>query len=134
MRKLNPRTRQALAAKEDALVQQAREVAEALWEALDAKQRKDGKGRQLRNILEVAESTDSWKALALFIRYQAARGELDIGWAEKVIETLEGLESEACKLAQDNKDDPKAVHLEMITHLLGHAVRWHLWDVKKGGG
>ena len=134
MRKLNPKTRQAIAAKEDELVQKAREVAKALWGALNERQRKDGKVRQLRNILEVAESTDSWKALSLFIRYQAARGELDIGWAEKVIETLEGLGSEARKLAQENKDDPKAVHLEMVTRLLGHAVRWHLWDVKKGEG
>ncbi len=130
MRTINPKTRQAIAAKEDALVQKAREVTKALWASLNEKQRKDGKVRQLRNILEVAESTESWKALALFIRYQAARGELDISWAEKVIETLEGLESEARKLAQDNKDDPKAVQLEMITRVLGHAVRWHLWDVK----
>ncbi len=130
MRRINPRTRHAIAAKEDELVQKASEVEKALWEALSEKQQKDGKVRQLRNILEVAESTDSWKALALFIRYQAARGELDIGWAEKVIETLDDLENEARKLAQENKDDPKAVHLEMITRLLGHAVRWHRWKVE----
>jgi len=134
MRVINPRTRQAITAKEDALVQKAHEVAKALWESLNEKQRKDGNVRQLRNILEVAESTDSWKALALFIRYQAARGELDIGWAENLIEALESLESEARELAQENKDDPKTVHLEMVTRVLGHAVRWHLWDVKSQEG
>ncbi len=134
MRMLNPGTRQAIAAKEDLLVEKARKVAKELWASLNEKQRKDGKVRQLRNLMEVAESTDSWKALALFIRYQAARGELDIGWAEKAIEILEDLENEARKLTREHGDDPKIVHLEMVTRLLGHAVRWHLWDVKRSEG
>ena len=134
MRMLNPGTRQAIAAKEDLLVEKARKVANELWASLNEKQRKDGKVRQLRKLMEVAESTDSWKALALFIRYQAARGELDIGWAEKAIEILEDLENEARKLAREHGDDPEIVHLEMVTRVLGHAVRWHLWDVKRPEG
>ena len=136
MKKLNPRTRQAIATKEDDLVQQAREVAKALWESLHEKEQKGGKVRQLRNILEVAESTDSWKALALFIRYQAARTTDNIprDWAEYLIDEMESLTDTANEIAKQTHDDPKTIHLEMVTRVLGHAVRWHLWDVKKGEG
>jgi len=132
MRTLSPEIRQDIAAMEDELVEKAREVTNELWKVLNEKQRKDGKVRQLRNILEVAESTDSWKALALFIQYQAARGELDIGWAEKLIEVLEDLKGKAHSLTKKySEKDEKNVHLELVTRVLGHAVRWHLWDVKK---
>jgi len=132
MRTLSPKIRQDISAMEDELVEKAREVTNELWKVLNEKQRKDGKVRQLRNILEVAESTDSWKALALFIQYQAARGELDIGWAEKLIEVLEDLKGKAHSLTKKySEKDEKNVHLELVTRVLGHAVRWHLWDVKK---
>jgi len=132
MRKLSPKTRQAIAAIEDELVAKAREIARELWKTLNERQRKDGKVRQLRNILEVSENTNSWKALALFIRYQAARGELDIGWAEKLVGTLKELENKARDLVKQYHDQVRDVHLELVTRVLGHAVRWHHWDVKKG--
>jgi hypothetical protein len=93
-------------------------------------QRRDGKVRQLRNILEVAESTDSWKALELFIRYQAARGELPKDWAESAIQALDALQQDAQSIAQHTGDPAKTIHLELVTRVLGHAVRWHVWDVK----
>ena len=134
MRKVNPKTRQAIAAMEDELVTKAREIADELWKVLNEQQRKDGKVRQLRNILEVAESTDSWKALELFIRYQAARKEIPKAWAESAIQELNALQQEARDIVKNTKDSAEAVHLELVTRVLGHAVRWHLWDVKHGEG
>ncbi len=134
MRKLNPKTRKAIAEREDELVQKAQNIAKALWDELDPGQRLDGKIRQLRNILEVAESTDSWKALELFIRYQAARKEIPKSWAEAAIQQLDVLQRDAQEIAKDTGDKPKTVHLELVTRVLGHAVRWHLWDVKKREG
>jgi len=134
MRKLNLKARKAIAEREDELVQKAQKIAQALWDELDLGQRLDGKIRQLRNILEVAESTDSWKALELFIRYQAARKEIPKAWAELVIQELGALQQEAQQIAKNAKVSAKAVHLELVTRVLGHAVRWHLWDVKKREG
>ena len=134
MRKVKPKTRKAIAEREDDLVQKAQNIAQTLWEELDPGQRRDGKVRQLRNILEVAESTDSWKALELFIRYQAARKEIPKAWAEAAIQELDALQQEAQGIAKNTGDSAKTVHLELVTRVLGHAVRWHLWDVKKREG
>jgi len=130
MRKLNLKTRKAIAEREDQLVQTSQSIAQQLWKSLKDAQKRDGKVRQLRNILEVAESTDSWKALELFIRYQAARGEINKTWAEGTIQTLEELQSMANEIAKANKANPKTVHLELVTRVLGYAVRWHRWDVE----
>ncbi len=134
MRKLKPQTRKVIAQREDQLVEKAQNIAQTLWDELDPGQRLDGKVRQLRNILEVAESTDSWKALDLFIRYQAARKEIPKPWAESAIQELDALQPDAQKIAKETGDKPKTVHLELVTRVLGHAVRWHLWDVKKREG
>ena len=134
MRKLNPKTRKEIAQIEDDLVKKAANIAQSLWKTLKDREKRDGKVRQVRNILEVAESTDSWKALELFIRYQAARGEIPKDWAESAIQDLDALQKEAREIVQHTGDSAKAVHLELVTRVLGHAVRWHLWDVKKREG
>ncbi len=134
MRRLKPQTRREIAKLEDQLVEKAQKIAQNLWDELDTGQRRDGKVRQLRNILEVAESTDSWKALELFIRYQAARKEIPGVWAESAIQELSALQTYAREIARTTGDSEKTIHLELITRVLGHAVRWHLWDVKKGEG
>jgi len=122
MRRLKPQTRKAIAQREDDLVQKARSITQTL---------KQDKVRQLRNILEVAESTDSWKALELFIRYQAARGELPKDWAESAIQAFDALQTDAQNISKDTGDPTKTIHLELVTRVLGHAVRWHVWEVKK---
>jgi len=134
MRRLKPQTCREIAKLEDQLVEQAQKIAQNLWDELDVGQRRDGKVRQLRNILEVAESTDSWKALELFIRYQAARKEIPGAWAEFVIQKLSALQTYAQEITRTTGDSEKMIYLELITRVLGHAVRWHLWDVKKGEG
>ena len=134
MRRLKPQTRREIAKLEDQLVEKAQKIAQNLRDELDTGQRRDGKVRQLRNILEVAESTDSWKALELFIRYQAARREIPGAWGEFAIQELSTLQTYAQEIARTTGDSEKTIHLELITRVLGHAVRWHLWDVKKGEG
>ena len=131
MRKLTPQTRKEIAKLEDQLVEKAQKIAQSLWDEMNTAQRRDGKARQLRNILEVAEGTDSWKALELFIRYQAARREIPKSWAEFAIRELDTLQQDAQSIAQRTGDEAKGIHLELVTRALGHAVRWHLWDKEK---
>jgi len=134
MRRLDATIRQRIAAQDDKWVQEAQALAQSLWESLERGERKDGKVGQLRNILEIAESSDSWKALALFIRYQAARGQLGKQgrkWAESTIEQLEKLRDHAEQIASQVKGaDEKTIHMEIVSRVLGYAVRRHVWDVK----
>lgn len=123
MRKLDAAVRQKIAAQDDKWVEVARELVKGL--------RNQDKDRQLRNVQSIAEGSDSWAALALFIRYQAARKELPKQWAEETISQLEKLQGDARSMAAAAKADPKAVHAEIVSRVLGHAVRWHVWDVKR---
>jgi len=119
---LTPRIRHAIAKQDDELVQMAHELTKSL---------SGDKRRQLRNIQDIAESSDSWKALELFIRYQAARGEIEKEWAESAIQHLKSLQSTAQGMASQVAGvDARAVHLALVSRVLGYAVRWHTWDTK----
>jgi len=129
MRTLHPRIRREIEKRDDELVQTARSLAEDLRKSL--KKKDEDKRRQLRNIQDIAESSDSWKALELFIRYQAARGEIDRAWAESAIQHLGDLQRTAKGLAtQVAGADAGAIHLALVSRVLGYAVRWHTWDTK----
>ncbi len=92
--------------------------------------------RQLRLIKNMTESSRSWKAVALFIRYQAARKQIDETWAKDAIEKLKSLDSLARELAskaspkEDLQDD---IFMELASRVLGYAVRWHVWNTKGQG-
>ncbi len=134
MKAMNPTARMAIAAQDTTWVEEAHSIAQSLWNALSNKERKDGKERQLRNIQGVAEGSNSWAAVALFIRYQAARGEVPKNWAEDTVARLEKLQGQAKELASKFRGvDDKVVHMEIVSRVLGYAVRWHVWDVKGGG-
>lgn len=134
MRKLNATIREKIAAQDDHWVREAESLAQSLWKSLEKNERKDGKVGQLRNVLDIAESSDSWEALKLFIRYQAARGQIGKRgrqWAESTVDKLGKLRSQAEQLASKIKGaDEKAIHMEIVSRVLGYTVRWHVWDVK----
>lgn len=131
MKTIPAQARMQIAAQDNTWVEEARTIAQSLWNSLDQREKKDGKERQLRNIQSVAEESRSWAALALFIRYQAARGEIPKQWAEDTVAQLETLQGQAKGLAsQVQGADEKAIHMEIVSRVLGYAVRWHVWDVK----
>lgn len=87
------------------------------------------KERQLRIIQNMAEGSKSWEAVKLFIKYQAARNQFKSDWAEEAIRQLEELLNEAMTIANKfSKDDPKDIHMELVSRVLGFAVRKHVWD------
>jgi hypothetical protein len=122
MTRLSIATRKALEARDDQWITTAEELAHNLRGGQD----KEG---QLRHIQSLCETTSSWKAVELFIRYQAARKQIDSRWAEATVETLEGLRDQADQLRRQD-DDPAIVHLEIVARVLGYAVRCHVWDFK----
>lgn len=88
----------------------------------------ENKERQLRIIQSMAESSNSWEVVKLFIRYQAARNKIDKDWADKeVIPKLEALQNNAKSMVIP-ADNAKDVHMEIVSRVLGYAVRWHVWN------
>jgi len=144
MRRLPPRIARELENREDELVERARTLAAGLLGGKESREHgrddEDGEGSrrmaskegQLRNIQSMAEESDSWEAVKLFIRYQAARDQLRRDWAEEAVKQLEALQDHARALAPGQ--DPglqRRVHMELVARVLGYAVRWHVWDLKK---
>jgi hypothetical protein len=125
MRKLGALIRQKIESKDDEWVQKARQLTSSL---------KEDKRGQLRNVLNIAEQGESWKALELFINYQAARNQLPKEWANKAIELLRNLEDEARSLLAKTGQMEyfRAVHMELVSRVLGYAVRWHVYDMEGG--
>ena len=88
----------------------------------------ENRERQLRIIQSMAESSNSWEVVKLFIRYQAARNQIGKEWAEKdAIPLLDKLQNDA-KSMSISTDDLKDVHMEIVSRVLGYAVRWHVWN------
>jgi len=89
---------------------------------------------QLSNLQNLASSTDSVKALELFVRYQMGRkegkgwryqGEGDRSFGLRVIEDLNQLEEWAKQVARESgESDPKATHLWLIRLYTGFLSRW----------
>ncbi|MGQ9715882.1 MAG: hypothetical protein ACUVST_14135 [Anaerolineae bacterium] len=126
MRAINVIAKREIAAQDDKWVREAQELVRGL--------KGQDKHGQLRNIQAVAEESNSWSAVALFIRYQGARDQVPKQWAENAVKRLEGLQADAKELASKVPGaDEKAIHMEIISRVLGFAVRWHIWDVKGKG-
>jgi hypothetical protein len=129
MKRLPIHVIQEIDRREDQWVQLAKDLAEdqKVWD----------KERQVRNILGIAEEGSSWPAVALFMRYQAARGQLQRDWVERVIGQLEGLQGVARGLAMPGDEDlRRQVHLDLVSRVLGYTIRWLTWNqfIGKQGG
>jgi hypothetical protein len=128
MRRLSMAARKAVMDKDDRWVEQAEELVRGLQT-----RGAENKVGQLRNIQSLAESTNSWKAVQLFMRYQAARKQLDADWVEAAIKRLDNLLVDAKTISQLTKDDETAVHMELLERVIGFAVRKHVWDTRLKG-
>lgn len=84
---------------------------------------------QFRNLVRVADSTESTEAIKNFLRYQTGR---DNKWgrgknslAENIINDIDNLLKEkATKIATDaNTEDIKSIHIKLIRLYLGYGAR-----------
>lgn len=133
MRKIDVGIRREIERRDDEWVKRAEDLALMLVGTLvKGKERPESKERQLRNIQAIAEQSNSWKALELFMRYQAARNQIPKEWVESAIPVLEKLEGDAKDLVSDcsDKDDIRKVHMELVSRVIGYLVRCHVWDIK----
>jgi hypothetical protein len=109
-----------------------------MWiqDALDKTKYGDLEESQFRNLVRVADTTDSAEVIKNFIRYQVGR---DKKWgrgkeslAEKLIQDIDGnIKKTAEKIAEDCQTNFKPVWLELIHRYLGYGSR-HLKYLKEG--
>ncbi len=114
---------------EDALV---------LWivDALDKTRYGDLEESQFRNLVRVADTTDSAEVIKNFIRYQVGRdkkwGRGEESLATRLIQDIEGnIKKAAGIIAECSQTDFKPIWLELIRRYLGYGSR-HLKYLKDG--
>jgi hypothetical protein len=118
MRQLSFAALNAIKEQDDDLVAKAEDLVDSLTE---------NEERQLRIIQSMAEKSSSWNVVKLFMKYQAARKQIDMTWTNGAILKLEALENDARSIATP-KDNVKDLHMELISRILGYAVRRHVWN------
>jgi len=109
-----------------------------IWiqDALDNTKYGDLEESQFRNLVRVADTTDSAEAIKNFIRYQVGR---DKKWgrgkeslAERLIQDIDGnIKKTAGIIAEGSQIDFKPIWLELIRRYLGYGSR-HLKYLRDG--
>jgi hypothetical protein len=109
-----------------------------LWiqAALDTTKYGNLEESQFRNLVRVADTTDSAEVIKNFIRYQVGR---DKKWgrgkgslAERIIQDIDGnIKKIAQSIAESSQGELKQVWLELIRRYLGYGSR-HLKYLKDG--
>jgi hypothetical protein len=90
---------------------------------------------QMRNLLNFAISTDSIKALELFIQYQIGRDTKKTSWryndfGRKIINELNSLQNQANEIAKLTNDNPKQIWIELIRNYIGYSNQYFVFKVK----
>lgn len=109
-----------------------------IWiqDALDKSKYGDLEEAQFRNLVRVADTTDSAEVIKNFIRYQVGR---DKKWgrgkeslAERIVQDIDGnIKKTAQVIAECSKADFKPIWLELIRRYLGYGSR-HLKYLRDG--
>ncbi len=139
MRNLPPEVLKAIQEKEEDILLGSRETASKLWRLQKEKHQKENRrGKpdslegQLRNILEIAQDATSFLHVEVFLLYQAARKQIPREFVDPLLKSLKNLESLAKAIAQATREDPKNIHLELVTRFLGYLVRWYKYEASEG--
>jgi len=89
---------------------------------------------QIRNLLEIASSVDSIKALEVFIQYQMGRGKLPPDFGDRLIEKIKDLGKKSEEITRQRPQERKEVWLKMIRQYLGYMNRYFVYKRKEEGG
>lgn len=117
-----------------------------IWiqEALDTSEYGDLEEAQFRNLLRVADTTESAEVIKNFLRYQLGRtsdkkDKKDRKWgsgqnslAQNIIKHIDDkLKPKAEKIAREaNTDDFKSIWIELIRRYLGYGARYLVYKLK----
>ena len=89
---------------------------------------------QIRNLLEIASSVNSIKALEVFIQYQMGRGKLPPNFGDRLIEKIKDLGEKSEEITRQRPQERKEVWLKMIRQYLGYMNRYFVYKRKEEGG
>jgi len=127
---LEPRVRQAIEQQLDEIVERARKCVKTT-QIVGSKMEES----QLHNLRNLANATDSVKALENFICYQMGRRSewrhSDFG--RHVLEDIVRLHDLAQELAKGTNTPERAVHLELIRLYAGFLYRWFVAERPREG-
>ena len=106
----------------DELIKNSQKLVDDNWEKGSKKKLhlSNLRRNQIRNILDMAQATDSFKALQMFIRYQAGREMISHEFAEDLVAGLE----------KTQKDSG----IEAVRLYLGYLYRYFVWKQSIEGG
>jgi hypothetical protein len=121
MTTLEPRIRQAMERRLDEVVEWARQCVEET-QITSTKMEES----QLHNLLNIANATDSVKALENFVCYQMGRlkewRHNDFG--QRILEDFKRLGNLAQEIVKGSNTKERAVHMELIRLYTGFLYRW----------
>jgi hypothetical protein len=89
------------------------------------------KSSQIRNLIEIASSIDSVKALEIFIKYQMGRDYLRSDFGEALIGKIEEMGKLAKQIAKENPEQQKMVWLRLNRLFLGYLHRYSVYIKRK---
>jgi len=122
MTTLEPKVRQTIEGRLDRIVELAEKCVE---DTKIAKSESGMEESQLHNLRNLANVTDSVKALENFICYQMGRHKewQHNGFGDQILRDLEQLEDLAREIARGSNTPQRAVHLELIRMYTGFLYR-----------
>lgn len=106
------------------------EIVIAIQEALDESQYGDLEEAQFRNLVRVADTTESREVIKNFLRYQVGRdkkwGRGDKSLATRIIRDIDGsLQQKSEAIARATQpSQQKAIAMELIRRYLGYGARY----------
>jgi hypothetical protein len=119
----------------DNLIEGAQELVEVteVYKKVEDRKPKEVEENQIRNLLEMALSVDSVKALEVFIQYQIGRKKLPSTFGDGLIEKIRGLEDITKEITKQQTID-KDIWLELIRRYLGYMNRYFVYRRKEEEG
>ena len=120
----------------DDLIEDAQELIDEteVYKTLENRKPKEVEESQIRNLLEIASSVDSVKALEVFIQYQMGRGKLPPNFGDRLIEKIKDLGEKSEEITRQRPQERKEVWLKMIRQYLGYMNRYFVYKRKEEGG
>lgn len=109
----------------DLLIEDGKKLIDNTWVSI-----KTVEESQMRNLLEMATTSDSIKALELFIQYQMGRNKLPKDFGNQLIQKINVLTNKASELSKDHSEHKKEVLLRLVRQYLGHMNRYFVYRKK----
>ncbi|VVB88730.1 Uncharacterised protein [uncultured archaeon] len=115
----------------DWLIEDGKKLIDDKWESI---KKENVEEAQMRNLLEMGTTSDSLKALELFIQYQIGRRKLPKDFGNQLIQKINVLTNKASEISKNHSEHKKEVLLRLVRQYLGHMNRYFVYRKKISTG